>query len=152
MLSQSPFTLPPPKQFKRFKQFRFKMSDNRREHRAALVPVPNEWITAVRRFVLSVRYKVMLRVCYERESFNDYRRVHSVLPSLKMLRVCQLTFRSSRILRSLGWATSARLAPVAEDPRLGSIGVIELVSIYSLEACSNAALRRPNRPAKPQCD
>ena len=99
----------------------------------------------------------MLRVCYERESFNDYRRGHSVLPSLKMLRVCQLTFRSSRILRSLGWATRARLAPVAEessevDPRLGSIGVIELVSIYSLEACSNAALRRPNRPAKPQCD
>jgi hypothetical protein len=86
-----------------------------------------------------VRYKVTLRVCYERESFNDYRRGHSVLPSLKMLRVCQLTFRSSRILRSLGWATRARLAPVAEessevDPRLGSIGVIELVSIYSLLA------------------
>ena len=46
-----------------------------------------KWITTARRFVLLVRYKTMLRLCYAHKVLMTRHKNLSMLHSLKMLRV-----------------------------------------------------------------
>src|SRR5262249_61131407 len=72
LLSQPPFTLPPPQTVQNVQAIQdSKCVATAQSTEQPSCQFPNEWITAGRRFVLSLGYKPMLRVCYAPKGFND---------------------------------------------------------------------------------